>query len=189
MTFIDVLSAIGTYAWGLFLYWLSIMFIFPFKDLEVLWILIPVWLNLVFTDFFQERRGASLGNAVTNGIVQAWVGVDWLRFLWRTYPGASWLFALKVFICFLVLLHGTSIVIQSLKHNKGVQAWGRVRVTRYVMIMLSPIVYNIAQPSLYYLLAGLAFFPIFYYMLELIEHFVPDIEEEESSPFKLPSLK
>ncbi len=189
MAFLDMLAVAWHYVWSLFLYWLSMMFVFPFRDLEVLWILLPVWLNLIFTDFFQERRGASLGNAITNGIVQAWVGVDWMRFLWRTYPGASWLLALKVFICLLVLVHGVSIVIQSLKHNKSVQAWGRVRVTSYVMIMLSPIVYNIVQPSLYYLLAAVVYFPVFYYFLELIERFVPDIEEDDSSKFTLPSLK
>ena len=181
MAFIDILSASTVYIWNLLLYWLSIMFVFPLKDLEVLWILIPVWLNLIFTDFFQERHGASLGNAITNGVIQAWVGVDWMRFLWRTYQGFSGLLALKVFLCLVVLLHGVLIVVESLKHSQSVQSWGRVRVTSYVMIMLSPVIYNIVVPSVYYVFATLLYFPVFYYFLELIEHFVPEIEEETST--------
>ncbi len=185
MAFQELAISALLYLWNLFTYWLSILFVYPFKDLEILWILIPVWINLIFTDFFQERHGASLGNAITNGAVQMWVGVDWLRYLWRTYKGFSGVLALNIGICLLTLVTGAIIVQQSLKHNKGVQSWGRVRVTSYVMIVFSPIVYRLVQPSGYYLLAALIYFPIFYYVLELIEQMIPDLEETES-PFSFP---
>lgn len=183
MAFQEVAIAAFFYLWNLFTYWLSIFFVFPLKNPEILWILIPVWINLIFTDFFQERHGASLGNAITNGAVQMWVGVDWLRYLWRTYKGISGLLMLNVSICLLTLFTGAVIVQQSLKHNKGVQSWGRIRVTSYLMIVFSPIVYGLAQPSFYYLFAVIVYSPIFYYVLEFIEYFVPELEEGSSFSF------
>jgi hypothetical protein len=181
MDFVTAALTTAASLWDLFKYWLSIFFVFPFKDVEILWILIPVWITLLITDFFQERKGASLGHAITNGAVQMWVGVDWMRFLVRTSKEFSGLLALKFAICLFTTVAGIVIVVQSFKHNRGAQLWGRVRVTSYSMLVLSPIVYNLITPSWSYLLATIIYFPLFYYTLEVLGYFVPELEEENSS--------
>ena len=78
MTFGDIILIILVFLWELVVLWFGI-FAAPLLYLDLLWIIIPIYLTWIFTDFFQERRGTSLGNAITNGAVVLWVCVDWLR--------------------------------------------------------------------------------------------------------------
>ncbi|MBS3177035.1 hypothetical protein J4457_07435 [Candidatus Woesearchaeota archaeon] len=172
-------SAIGngiSAFWGFFLYWLSILFILPFGNLDVLWILIPIWLNLVFTDLFQEKRGTSLGNAITNGAVMLWVGIDWARFLIRNFSDFSGIFAFKVVICTILVIAGFMIIVEGIKGKKVIQRIARCRETSYVMIVLSPLIYNIIQPSWKYFFAIIVFLPVFYFIFEFFDRLVPDVD-------------
>ena len=70
-------SAIGTgisYFFSLLGYWLSLFFIVPFKDPEVLWILVPIWLNLLFTDSvlsYAERGVHVLSIAILTEFIES----------------------------------------------------------------------------------------------------------------------
>ncbi len=170
-------SAIGSAISGFFsllLYWLSIFFVIPFKDIEVLWILIPIWINLIFADFFQEKRGTSLGNAVTNGAVQVWVGVDWIRYLVRTQDKLTSVLVGKYILCSIVIIVGLIIIIQGVKGVKLIKFIGRVRETSYVMLVCSPLIYNIIKFSWQYVISSIIFFPLFYYVFEMIDKRLPD---------------
>ena len=61
--------------WELFTYWLFV-FISPYKNFDVLWIIIPVWVAWIFADYFQEKSSTSFGNAISNGIVPVFVALD-----------------------------------------------------------------------------------------------------------------
>ena len=63
-----ILIAILTYFWELLKTWFS-LFAAPVYNLEMLWIIIPTYLNWIFADFFQEKKGTSLGNAISNAKV------------------------------------------------------------------------------------------------------------------------
>ncbi|MBW2963533.1 hypothetical protein KY306_02035, partial [Candidatus Woesearchaeota archaeon] len=62
MAFLDVIWSGISWFLNLFLGWL-LVFISPFKNLNMLWIIVPIYVNWIFTDFFQERRRTSFGNA------------------------------------------------------------------------------------------------------------------------------
>ena len=141
----------------------------PLKDLEVLWILIPVWINFLFTEFFQEREGTSLGNAVTNGAIMLWVGIDWIRFLVRNYKGFSGLLALKILLCVLCILGGFLIIYEGIKGKAVIRRIARVREVTYVMLVLSPLIYGLIDPNLKYLLSIIIFAPLFYFFFELLD--------------------
>ncbi len=168
---------------SLFTFWLSILFVIPLKDYEILWILVPVWMNLFFTDFYQEKRGTDYGSAITNGVAMLWVGVDWIRFLIRALSGRGMTFSkllssnilvLKFALSAFVLIIGVIIMIEGIKGIRFVRAVGRVRNTSYLLLVLSPVIYGLAQFSWKYLLAITLFFPVYYFTIELIDRFVPD---------------
>ncbi len=166
------------YLFFLWVYWLSMFFVMPFKNLEILWILIPIWINLIFTDFFQEKKGTSLGNAVTNGAVMLWVCIDWIRFIIRTYNDVGWTFTMGMFLKFLLCTIGIAlgiyIIIEGVKGKKAISFIGRVRETSYFLLVLSPAVYGIEMMTFRYALAIILFFPMFYYLFELIDKLIPD---------------
>lgn len=168
-----------------FIYWLSIFFVLPFKDLEILWILIPIWVNLIFTDFFQEKRGTSMGNAITNGAVMLWVGVDWIRYLVRhissTSPGFSWILFMKFAICAFVIIIGFMIIIEGVKGKEYIRKVARVRETGYVMLICSPIIYGAIELSFKYFLIAILFFPLFYFVFEMIDQKISSPLEENSN--------
>ena len=174
MAFLDLIWAGISSFFSLLGYWLSLFFITPFQNFEVLWILIPIWLNLVVTDFYQEKHGTDLGNAVTNGVTILWVGIDWIRFLLRNYTAFDGNFFLKMIFCLCIIAWGIFITIQGIRGKRIVKIVGRVREISYVMLVLTPFIYTIIEPSWNYLFSILLFFPLFYGIFELIDRSLPD---------------
>ena len=170
---------------NLFLGWLGI-FASPFTNPEMLWIIIPIYINWIFTDFFQERRKTHIGNAITNGAVVLWVSIDWARRTLSQGMSTDLDFILKSIIIITVSIYGLIIVIQGVRGLDVVTKLGRVRETSYIMLMFSPIIYNIIELNITNIIAIILFFPAFYYLFELInkkllpEHFGK--KEEESKP-------
>gem|GEM_PF-1567245 len=185
MAFLDVVWSGVSWFLNLFLGWL-LVFIAPFKNLNMLWIIVPIYVNWIFTDFFQERRRTSFGNAITNGAVTLWVSIDWVRTLMNSWEGFDLIILLKFVLIGLVFLYGAVIIIQGIRGKDFVTKFGRVRETSYVMLMFTPIVYGVLELDLLNILAMVLFFPVFYFLIELINHkvlpklgFIKKQEEEE----------
>jgi len=162
-------------------YWLSLLFVIPFKNPEILWILIPIWINLIFTDFFQEKHATSMGNAITNGAVAVWVSIDWTRYLIRTAKGFSWIGLFDYFICALMLTFGIFIIIKGIKGKKYVHVIARIREIGYLQLMFSLLIYKVVDLSLKFMLIVLIFAPAFYYIFELIDKYTPDLVEDKNN--------
>jgi len=171
-------GVLGVLLWfsGLFVTWLSI-FIAPLKNLDMLWIIVPIWLSWFFAEFFQEKKGTSLGNAISNGGIMIWVGIDWTRYLVRLLSDGtmkfSWLASAKFFFALAVTIIGLLIVIQGIKQKSFIHFAGRIRVVTYILLMFSPIVYGVLPLSWKVILAMVVFFPAFYYMIELVDYYTP----------------
>jgi hypothetical protein len=177
-------STVGTYfviffreIWHLFLTWIS-MFIAPTKNFETLWILIPIYLNWIFTEIYQEKRITSFGNAISNGVVVLWVGIDWMRYLVRAYEqtnvNTGFVFYSKIIISTMVLIYGLIIIIYGIKMRKFIHFIGRIREISYVLIMFTPIIYGVIEFNWYNIFTILLFFPIFYLIIEYINYKSPD---------------
>ena len=189
MAFLDFLWSGTIYIFNLLGYWLSLFFISPFDNLEVLWILIPIWLNLIVTDFYQEKHGTAIGNAITNGATMLWVGIDWIRFILRNYTSFEWVILLKISLCLGVIIFGLFIMIKGIQNKPIVHLIGRVRETSYLMLAISPAIYNIVIPSAKYFLSIILFFPLFYLVFELIDRSLPDPDFEKEETNKLGTQK
>ena len=72
-------ETVGLFLWDSLKLWLFTIFVAPVKNFSMLWILIPVYLTWFFAEFFQEKHGTSMGNAITNAVVVFWAGFDWSR--------------------------------------------------------------------------------------------------------------
>jgi len=169
--------------WQLFLAWLSI-FAAPSKDIEILWIIIPIYLNWIFTEIYQEKRITSFGNAISNGVVVLWVGIDWTRYLFRLIDNKRIFFGFdfysKLALSILVFIYGITIIIYGMRGRRFVHFFGRIREISYILIMFSPIIYGIIKLTWYNLLAIVIFFPIFYLLIEYINYKVPDPKTYEN---------
>ena len=183
----NIIIVFFLFIWNEFLAWLSI-FIGPLKNLEMLWIIVPIWVNWFFTEFFQEKEGTSMGNAVTNGGVMAWVGVDWIRYMVRMINikelNLVFMTYVKFFLSLLVILIGIFIIVQGVKVKKYIHFLGRVRETSYVLLMISPIIYGVIDPTWKNVLAIIIFAPLFYYIIELIDKYTPDPDTYEDNKSK-----
>jgi hypothetical protein len=200
MTFWSVTLIVIIFVWDLLRDWLFI-FISPIKKLEIFWIIIPIWLSWFFSEFFQEKKGTSFGNAISNGVVPLFIGIDWARYITNSLVvGTTKLTALvfiKYFLCLVVIVYGISIIILGIRAKKIVRFYGRVRETTYVLLVFSPIIYGIIDLSWKFLFSIIIFFPLFYYLIELIDKFLPDpkiydydeIKEKDSFSLDMPSKK
>ncbi|MBW3020694.1 hypothetical protein KY334_05335 [Candidatus Woesearchaeota archaeon] len=168
-------------------YWLGIFFLFPFRDLNMLWILVPIWINFIFTDYFQEKDKTSMGNAITNGAVLLWVGIDWIRLIVNLIAdktlGFSGSLILKIFLCIFIIGYGLFIIIEGIKGKEFVHFIGRVRETSYVLLVFTPIVYGVVDLTFKYFLTVLVFAPVFYYFFEMIDRITPNIVHESSDGY------
>lgn len=183
------LGALG-FIWNMLVNWLYI-FISPIEDPRVLWILVPIWISWFFAEFFQEKKGTSMGNAISNAAVPLFVGIDWTRLITNTIIeqklGFSWILAAKYSLCSVVILYGLTILYLGITGNKLIKHIGRIRIISYVLIIFTPIIYGIIPLSWTLIISIIVFFPIYYYLIELIDYLTPnpkalqiDIEEEAS---------
>lgn len=157
------------YAWGL-------LFVAPFRHPEMLWILIPVYLMWVFTEIFQEKKGTSLGNAITNAVVLLWVGVDWLRTLFSiTYwYEKDMIFLAKIGLSALMILYGFLLVILGLKLVKTVRIFGKIRVIAYFIITFTPVIYGFVDLTVPLVFSVFIGAPIFYFLFATIFAWIPN---------------
>lgn len=166
-----------TLVWGMLVDWLYI-FVSPIENLHVLWILVPIWLCWFFSEFFQEKRGTSLGNAITNGAIPLWVGIDWIRYLTNLLVDGKIIFnyivVIKYFICLAVFIYGAVIIYHGIKAKTFIHYIGRIREVTYVLVVFTPIIYGIFVLDLRYIITIIIFYPIFHYVIEYIDQKFPD---------------
>ncbi len=150
----------------------------PIRDLNMLWILVPIWVSWFFTEFFQEKRGTGFGNAITNGGVSIWVAIDWTRYLTNSLSGGEASMGASIYIkfalCAFLLIYGIIVIVKGLKRDKFASIGGRIRVITYILVMFTPIIYGTADINVMNMTAILVFFPIFYFVLEGVDRIVPD---------------
>jgi hypothetical protein len=170
-----------------FVDWLK-LFAAPLKNFDMLWIIIPIWASWLFAEFFQEKKGTSFGNAISNGVVMMFVGVDWVRYIIRqinaglvSLDAASFI---KLAIAAFIIIFGLSIIFLGVKAKTVVRAIGRVREVSYLMLMFTPIVYGVVDFSLRIFITIMAFLPVFYLLIEILDRLTPtprtyEVEEEE----------
>ncbi len=155
------------------------LFASPFRNPQMLWITIPVYLNWLFTEFYQEKKGTSMGNAITNGFVALWVGIDWMRTTIdlleeKLLKSAS---ALPKFgVAILMGLYGLTIIVLGIRGNKSITYLGRIREVTYLTVMLTPIFYGAVTPTFEVILSIVIFFPIFYGIVSIIDYYAPTPE-------------
>jgi len=191
-----------SYLWHLLQLWINTLFVTPIQNKEMLWILVPIWLGWFFSEFFQEKTGTSMGNAISNSIVVFWGSIDWFRQTVRLIGEraiiGTWNIATRLTLAGVVLIYGTLIIILGLKGKKIIRRMGRIREVTYVFAMFTPIFYQAMPFSIDHVIATLLFFPVFYFTIELIDKYTPNpkaIEEDNaainggaSSTAKSPSL-
>jgi hypothetical protein len=170
-------------AWEAFSSWLW-LFGAPAKDFNVLWIIIPIWLSWFFTEFFQEKHGTKFGNAITNGAIPIWVGIDWIRNLTEGIAAGTvetnYTLFVKFGVAALALVFGLVVIIEGLKRKEFAHIGGSIRVITYILVMFTPIVYGTAEISLMTISVIFIFFPVYYYFIELIVRIVPDSKAIET---------
>lgn len=167
MVFEEVLN----YIWNLFSLWAQTLFVLPFKNPDMLWILVPLWLSWFFGEFFQEKLGTSFGNAISNAVIVLWAGVDCIRqTLYLMNAGeihdTIWI---RFMLCGLLIIYGTIIIIYGTKTKDKVKRFGRIRDVTYAFAILVPVLYNAAPLTWEHFLAAVIFFPIFYYTIQIID--------------------
>jgi hypothetical protein len=178
MSFWTMLLVGGTYFFHALVDWLYV-FISPIKNLNILWIILPIWGSWFFAEFFQEKKGTSFGNAITNGVVPLFVGLDWTRYttnlILKEHLPFSFAIFTKYLICLFAMIYGFLIIYYGIKGKIWVKKYlGRVREVTYVFVFYSPVIYDIIPLSFRYIVISIIFFPLFYYIIEFIDLFTPD---------------
>lgn len=177
MTVLSSIWAGIAWFWGFFVDWLHI-FVSPFEYPMVLWIIVPIWISWFFNEFFQEKRGTNLGNAISNGVVPFWVSLDWLRLLTGQLNEGIIQLTTQVFfklgICIALFVYGVAIIWLGVRGSELAPIIGRVREITYVMVCFTPIIYGIIVLSPQFFLGVVVFFPLYYYLIEMIDTYTPD---------------
>lgn len=183
--------AIALFLWGLVKLWAHTIFVLPFENPDMLWLLVPVWLGWFFAEFFQEKKGTSLGNAISNAVIVLWGSIDCSRqtvnLIAEHAITGFWNISLRFLIIALVFAYGVFIVVMGWKGRKIIKRIGRIREVTYVFAVFAPVFYNATPLNWQHLIAAVLFFPIFYFAIELIDKYTPnpralrEDENEESS--------
>ena len=169
-----------------FVDWLR-LFVAPLKNLDMLWIIIPIWGIWIFSEFFQEKRGTSFGNAITNGAVMLFVGVDWIRYIMRQIGAGAASFGVEsiteLAISAIIVVISLLIIILGIKGHGFVKVIGRARGSTYLLLMFTPVIYGVVEFNFRILATILAFFPPFYILVEVLDRVLPnpqtfDLDEE-----------
>ena len=177
ISFLGILSSMLLSVWNLFLHWLSI-FAAPVKEPEMFWIIIPIWVNWFFTEFFMEKHGTTFGNAIGNGVIPILASVDWVRYLYRLISEGSIHLTFGVFLKFslsvAVFAYGVFVIFAGIKIERIVFYIGRIRWITYVLIMITPIIYNVIKFDLKTFTAIVLFFPVYWWVIEFFDRITPE---------------
>ena len=186
MSVLSVITVIFSFIWSLLQAWLYAFYV-SFTNSETIWIIIPIWLSWFFTEFFQEKKGTSFGDAISNGVVPFWVGIDWMRQLTLQLTSNDISFSPLVFVKYLIsaliLIYGFTIIAFGIKGKDFIKYFGRIREVTYILAVLTPFIYGLITPNYKYFLGIIIFFPIFYFIVEFIDRLTPEpaIYKKESS--------
>lgn len=169
----SVLALLGFFGVQL-LSWFYLFYI-PFTQLNIIWVIIPIYVNWIVTEIWQEKRFTAYGNAISNGVIVLWVGIDWGRRLTESaQAGTESHMAVKVVITLLMLLYGLLIIVYGIKARDFIHYAGRVRVVTYFMLMFMPVMYDLVPATLSVFIRIFLFLPIFYFFVEFIDWLIPD---------------
>jgi len=159
----------------LLLPWLG-LFAAPLKNFDMLWVIIPIYLGWILTEIYQEKKGTSLGNAISNGVIVLWVGIDWARQTVNAYLGKTLEigFFTKLSLAVMLFLYGFWVVKIGIETKKSTHIFGRIRMVTYVLLMFTPLFYGTTPLTWSILLAILIFAPVFYIIIEIIDRLTPN---------------
>jgi hypothetical protein len=184
------ISAIS-YLWNdLFLHWVGTIFSAPFQNMDMLWILVPVWLSWFFAEFFQEKTGTSMGNAISNATIVLWAAIDCARQTIKLMGLGTFTSGWDVFVRFFLItsffIYGVMVVVFGWKGNAIIKKMGRIRVMTYLFVMFVPVFYNEIPLTFNHVIASIMFFPLYYFVIELFDRLTPDpvalkMDEETAS--------
>lgn len=186
ISFFGIFASILSTILRLFLYWLSI-FGAPIHEPEMFWIIIPIWINWFFTEFFVEKHGTTLGNAVSNGAIPILASIDWIRFTFRLISEGTVAFTMgvfmKLFLSIAVLAYGIFVIIAGIKLKRIVFYIGRIRWITYVLVMFTPVIYNVIDFDFKTFWVILLFFPVYWWVIEIFDRITPEpmLYQEEHS--------
>lgn len=161
------------------------IFVAPFSNFELMWTVIPVYFQWFLTNTFQEKRGTAFGNAMVNGFVCVWVGLDWSKTLFQEIvAGSSTIEAFRLVLSIALMMYGLIIFIEAFRGKKIVKYIGRVREVYYFVVVLTPVFYAIVPIDLITVGAILLGLPISYLISELFARKVPYPGGEEPEPIE-----
>jgi hypothetical protein len=199
MAVLAFLAPVANYLWELFKLWIQTIFVVPFQNTDMLWLLVPVWLGWFFTEFFQEKTGTSMGNAMSNSVIILWACVDCTRQTTGLMAENIITGTLNIIIRFtiitIVFAYGILLVYLGWKGNKLIKRIGRVREVTYLFVIFTPVFYNAINLSWELILAAIIFFPLFYFAIELVDRYTPNPKaivedmEDNDNLFKDESIK
>ncbi|NTV23303.1 MAG: hypothetical protein HGA85_02930 [Nanoarchaeota archaeon] len=166
------------YLWLLFRDWLLTIFVVPIENWQMLWLLVPVWITWFFAEFFQEKTGTSLGNAITNAVVVVWGSIDCSRqtvnLIMMKEITQIWEIVARFALILALFVYGILIVRYGIKGDPIARKLGKIRVVTYVFIMFVPVFYNAIELSFNHIFASILFFPLYYFFIEFLDYIVPD---------------
>ena len=142
------------------------------------WIIIPIWINWFFTEFFVEKYGTTLGSAVSNGAIPILASIDWLKYTYGIISEriSSFTFGIliRLSLSVAVLIYGVFVIIAGIKLKHIVFYIGRIRWITYVLVMVTPIIYNVIDFNSRTLLVMILFFPLYWWVIEIFDRITPE---------------
>jgi hypothetical protein len=178
LAWFTVFQIVGQYLLNLFIEWIKTIFVEPFATSDMLWLLVPVWLAWAFAEFFQEKIGTSMGNAISNAVIVLWGSIDCTRQTVKLILDHDIIGTINIIIRFSIIgaifIYGVIIVILGWKGNKIIKRIGRIRNVTYVFVMFVPVFYGSIALTWNHVVASVLFFPLFYFAIEFIDWIIPD---------------
>ena len=171
----SVLVSIVTFLGARFKEWVLIFIapVYPKIEPDILWIIIPIWINFLIAELYLEKHGTTIGNAIQNGLVAALVGVDWIRYLMRSGAPMDQILGIKYAISVVVLVYGCIVIYVGIKGKSLTRRLGKIRAVTYALAVFTPMIYGLVQVTKSSILAAIIFFPVYYALVEMIDRRIP----------------
>ncbi len=161
------------------------IFTAPFKSIDALWILIPLFiLWIVLEIYFAKYKTEKLGwnTALANGITLGWLTLGGMRSLFESKPDSFWF----RFIANSVIILYAGIIIYTSFTHKISQKWN------FVIASPTPVYYlgvfsvmwgfGILEINRYVLIDLVILFVAVVILLKIFRHFIKPAKEEEKPP-------
>jgi hypothetical protein len=128
---------------GFFSVWdrINAILLAPLRDFDILWTLLPIYINWILLEYYPERKETPLGNVFINGFSAIWVGMSWIRYIYHSIAVIEFVL-IRIIVSIGMIGWGFFLMREAIEGRSIAKYFGKARIVCFLTIIFTPFIYE-----------------------------------------------